>query len=100
MVNNSNGVRSPEGTTIPPHGGTLVDRLVTGAAAEELLARAASLPKIRLDARTAADAELIATGAFSPLDGFIRKNDYRSIIEDSRTASGAVFSIPITLTLP
>jgi sulfate adenylyltransferase len=100
MASNSNAADSPVSTyNIPPHGGTLVDRLVSGAAAEDLLARAAQLPRIALDARTAADAELLATGAFSPLDGFVRKNDYHSIIEDLRTASGAVFSIPITLTV-
>jgi sulfate adenylyltransferase len=86
--------------TIPAHGGTLVDRLATGAAAADLLARAAQLPQIQLDSRAAADAELLATGVFSPLDGFVRKNDYHSIIENIRTTSGAVFSIPITLTVP
>lgn len=101
MVTKSNGAdSSPSKYTIPPHGGVLVDRLLVGPAADELISRARSLPKIRLDARTAADAELLATGAFSPLDGFVRKNDYRSIVENVRTASGAVFSIPITLTVP
>ena len=85
---------------IAPHGGTLVSRLAEGAAASDLLARAAQLPKVQLDARTAADAELLATGVFSPLDGFVRKNDYQSIIREMRVGSGAVFPIPITLTVP
>ncbi|MGH7285617.1 MAG: sulfate adenylyltransferase [Polyangiaceae bacterium] len=87
-------------TFIAPHGGTLVSRLVEGAQASDLLARAAALPKIELDARSAADAELIATGALSPLTGFVGRDDYRSIILDLRTASGAIFSIPITLGVP
>ncbi len=87
-------------TFIAPHGGTLVNRLVQGGEAADLLGRAASLPKIELDARSAADAELIATGAFSPLTGFVGRDDYRSIIRDLRTASGAIFSIPITLGVP
>ena len=86
--------------SIAPHGGTLVNRLVEGPQAADLLARAASLPKIELDARSAADAELIATGAFSPLTGFVGRDDYRSIIRDLRTTSGAIFSIPITLGVP
>jgi ATP sulfurylase len=85
---------------VRPHGGALVSRLVTGEAARDLLARAAELPRARLDARTAADAELLATGAFSPLDGFVRRNDYMSVITDLRLASGAAFSLPITLSVP
>jgi len=96
----NNTSRPDKDYTIPAHGGTLVDRLATFAAAEDLLSRAAGLPRIALDARTAADAELIATGVFSPLDGFVRKADYFSIIRDIRLSSGHVFSIPITLTVP
>ncbi len=85
---------------VRPHGGTLVDRLVTDGEAQEVLARAARLTPIPLDARTSADAELIATGAFSPLRGFVGHDDYASIITNMRLANGAVFSIPITLTAP
>ncbi len=74
-----------------------MDRLATGAQAHEILARAAELPRILLDARTRADAELIATGALSPLEGFLTKADYLSTIREMRLSSGAVFSIPITL---
>jgi sulfate adenylyltransferase len=73
---------------------------VVGEAASELLARASALSKVRLDPRAAADAELLATGALSPLRGFVHENDYRSIIEEMRLASGALFPIPITLTVP
>ncbi|GAC1582853.1 MAG: sulfate adenylyltransferase [Polyangiales bacterium] len=86
--------------TFAPVGGVLVDRLTQGDASADLLSRAASLPKISLDARTAADAELIATGVLSPLQGFVGKNDYLSIIKEMRLSSGSVFSIPITLTVP
>jgi ATP sulfurylase len=82
------------------HGGELVDRLVTAGEAKDVLARAARLAPIALDARTSADAELIATGGLSPLRGFVGQKDYASILTDMRLASGAVFSIPITLTAP
>jgi len=85
---------------VRPHGGALVDRLVVDGEAREVLAKAARLAPIPLDARTSADAELIATGAFSPLRGFVGHDDYVSIITDMRLADGAVFSIPITLTAP
>ena len=85
---------------VPAHGGALVDRLATGKEASDVLARAAGLPRIALDARTSADAELIATGAFSPLDGFLTRASYLSVIRDMRLSSGEVFSIPITLGIP
>ena len=48
-------------------GGTLVDRIVPAVRVRSLLARAAELPRVVLDAREVADLELIATGAASPL---------------------------------
>ena len=86
--------------TVRPHGGKLINRQVQADEAADLLLRAATLPKIALDARTAADAELIAVGALSPLQGFLRKDDHLSVIRDMRLRSGAVFPIPITLSIP
>jgi sulfate adenylyltransferase len=86
---------------VPAHGGRLVDRLACGEEAAAVLARAAGLPRVELDARTASDAELLATGAFSPLDGFVGKKDYDGILSNARLAtSGLVFPIPITLAAP
>jgi sulfate adenylyltransferase len=93
---------SPRSHEVPAHGGRLVDRLVTGDQAADVLRRARELPKISLDARSGADAELIATGAFSPLEGFVGKDDYVSVVRDARLSSAkkALFSIPITLGVP
>jgi ATP sulfurylase len=85
---------------VPAHGGALVDRLVKGDLAAEHVRRAATLPSVRLDARAGSDAELIATGVFSPIDGFLRRADYRSVIEDVHLSSGALFPIPLTLSVP
>src|SRR5262245_4995335 len=52
---------------ITPHGGQLIDRLVTGPHREEVLDKARSLPRIQLDERAQSDVEMIAVGAFSPL---------------------------------
>src|SRR5580765_3771214 len=93
-------VARPSAPAVPPHGGTLVNRLVTGAEADDVLARARTLPKIAFDARTASDAELIATGALSPLDGFLGEDDYFSVVRRRRLASGVLFPIPITLSVP
>ena len=82
---------------VPPHGGTLVDQFVQGADAEALRARAPSLPRITLDARELADLELIATGAVSPITGFLGSKDYTSVLERMRLADGTVWPLPLTL---
>lgn len=87
-------------SAVPPHGGTLVSRFVHGAEAVDVLARAKALPSIALDARTATDAELIATGALSPLEGFLGEDDYFSVVRRRRLANGILFPIPITLSIP
>lgn len=55
------------------------------------------LPALTLDARELADLELIATGAASPLEGFLRSADYHSVLERMRLADGTVWPIPLTL---
>ena len=87
------------GRVAPPHGGTLISRFVHGAQAEAVLARAATLPKVTLDARGVADAELIATGAYSPLEGFMGEADYASVVREGRLSNGLLFPIPITLSV-
>ena len=84
-------------TLVEPHGGTLVDRIVSEAEGEELRRRAARLPRIPLDAREQADLELIATGAASPLTGFLGAPDYHSVVARLRLADGIVWPLPFTL---
>jgi len=75
-----------------PLGGSLVWRV------EPLdLRELATLPHLELSARNAADLELIATGVYSPLTGFMGEADYRSVIQHMRLASGLPWSVPITL---
>jgi sulfate adenylyltransferase len=82
---------------VAPHGGTLVDRVVTGAEADQLRAHAATLPLVTLTDTQAADLEMIAVGAMSPIEGFLGKADYDSVVERCRLADGTVWSLPITL---
>jgi sulfate adenylyltransferase/3'-phosphoadenosine 5'-phosphosulfate synthase len=82
---------------IAPHGGRLIDRLVTGTHRDELLAKARALPTLQLDERAQSDVEMIAVGAFSPLCGFLGEKDYHSVVEHMRLANGLPWSIPVAL---
>jgi len=85
---------------VPPHGGSLVDLVAAGPAADALRAKAKGLPVLVLDARELADVELLATGAASPLTGFLAAADYQSVVEDLRLADGTVWPLPLTLAVP
>jgi len=85
------------GGAIPPHGGFLVDRVAPPEARASLRERAGRLPALPLDARSRADLLLLATGAYSPLTGFMGEADYRNVVAEMRLASGLPWSLPITL---
>ena len=84
---------------IGPHGGKLINREVTGAEREELLRAAPAMPSLKLNARQVSDLLMIATGAFSPLAGFMKESDYLSAITDMRLANGAPWPLPVTLAI-
>ena len=84
-------------TLINPHGGTLVDRTVSGDQAAALAEEAAGLPSVRLTEKQTADLDMIASGALSPLTGFMNKADYESTVEDMHLAGGLAWAIPVTL---
>ncbi len=80
-----------------PHGGTLVNLLVSAEAAGEWRARQKSLATLAIDGRTLADIEMLAIGGFSPLKGFMTKADYDGVIDHMHLANGLVWTIPVTL---
>ncbi len=82
---------------VQPHGGTLVDQFLSPSEVSSAEARAKALPRITLDAREAADLELIAVGAVSPLKGFLGSANYRGVVEQMRLADGTVWPLPLTL---
>jgi sulfate adenylyltransferase len=82
---------------ISPHGGVLVDRVANPDRREALIAEAAGFPVVRINARAASDLELIATGGYSPIEGFFNQADYVAVRDTMRLASGAAWSLPITL---
>ena len=84
-------------TLIPPYGGRLVDLLVPPQELAEVRAHASTLPSLQVSARVVCDLEMLATGAFSPLDRFMSDADYRRVEAEMRLANGALFPIPVTL---
>jgi len=84
-------------TLIAPHGGKLVDRTVDGATRSALLAEARTLPAIPLSERAICDVICIATGAYSPLEGFMGSADYHAVVDTMRLADGTLWPMPIVL---
>lgn len=84
---------------IAPHGGKLVDRYVDAERKSQLLEEIDQLPKILLDDKNVSDLEMIASGAMSPLTGFMNKDDYLSVVNDMHLSGGEAWSIPITLSI-
>lgn len=80
-----------------PYGGKLINRELTGQQRSEALKEAEKLQAIMVDSWVISDMELIGTGAFSPLTGFMVQADYENVVENTRLADGRVWSIPITL---
>lgn len=82
---------------ITPYGDTLVDLIVPHEAQADVRAAADRLTSLQLSERSVCDLELLATGAFSPVDRFMSRADYERVVSEMRLANGYLFPIPITL---
>jgi sulfate adenylyltransferase len=85
--------------SLAPHGGTLVDRVLQGRELTAASKKALPLKSVTLNPRELSDVEMIATGAFSPLEGFMNLDDYKKVLHSMRLFSGLPWSLPITLSL-
>ena len=86
--------------TIQPHGGKLINRLCNPEEKGELLARARELTRSVLSERELSDLELLATGVYSPLNGFMTSDAYRSVVDTMHLPSGPPWSLPIVHAVP
>jgi sulfate adenylyltransferase len=82
---------------IEPHGGTLINRVLKPEKAEEAAAQVAAGPRITIDRDTRVDVENIATGVYSPLEGFLGQKNLDYVLYHRRLADGIPWTIPIAL---
>ncbi|MEE9133087.1 MAG: bifunctional sulfate adenylyltransferase/adenylylsulfate kinase [Gemmatimonadota bacterium] len=85
---------------IEPHGGTLINPLVSEERATELNGSSRDWPSWDLTPRQVCDLELLLNGGFSPLRGFMRRDDHESVRDSMRLSDGTLWPIPITLDVP
>lgn len=74
-----------------PHGGKLINKISLDSNVDH------SRNRVRLDHQELSDLELIANGAYSPLQGFMGEEDYSSVLKTMRLANTLPWSLPITL---
>ena len=85
--------------SIAPHGGTLVDLLVSERDRDKLADEARNFPKLTVNERELSDLEMLSIGALSPLTGFQGKAEYDSILDSMHLPNGLPWTIPVTLSL-
>jgi sulfate adenylyltransferase len=85
---------------VSPHGGVLCDLVVDEARAEVLKVESGDCISVTLNQRQVCDLELLLNGGYSPLNGFMGRAQYESVIDKLRLPDGTLWSIPVTLDVP
>lgn len=81
-----------------PHGGTLVNQMVTDTAKQQALLGKCDVPALELSERQACDVELLGSGAFSPLAGFMTEDVWKGVLDNMRLpGSNLLFGLPVVL---
>lgn len=84
-------------TIAEPYGGALKDLYEPAESWEAINHFAGGLKSWNLNSRQLCDVELLLCGGFSPLEGFLGRNDYESVCKDMRLVDGTLWPIPVTL---
>lgn len=82
---------------ISPYGDKLIDLLISPENRDELVDYANLLPSIQLTQRSVCDLELLATGAFSPLQTFMNRVDFENVLSEMNLQNGLLFPMPVSL---
>jgi sulfate adenylyltransferase len=82
---------------IPAHGGELVQLIAPAERSAELKSHSREWPSWDLTGRQLCDLELLLSGGFSPLRGFMNRADYDGVCHNMRLANGSIWPMPITL---
>ncbi|MCH7852075.1 MAG: bifunctional sulfate adenylyltransferase/adenylylsulfate kinase [Candidatus Marinimicrobia bacterium] len=82
---------------IAPHGGRLVNLLLPPDEARTLKGASIKFPSVSLNDRQLCDLELLLNGGFSPLTGFLGREDYESVLARLRLADDSLWPMPVTL---
>ena len=86
-----------EDMLIEAHGGRLINRILTDELRNKALKEAKGFARIALSEEDIKDVKNIARGVYSPLSGFLSKDDFDSVVQDMRLSNGTIWPIPITL---
>jgi len=82
---------------VPPHGGKLINRMVTESEKKDIIAKCEGR-KLELSDRNACDLELLSVGGFSPLEGFMDQDNYDYCVDNMRLkGSDLLFGLPVVL---
>ncbi|MEW5820676.1 MAG: sulfate adenylyltransferase, partial [Cyanobacteriota bacterium] len=82
---------------IKPHGSELINKIANIADITRLEETANNLYKLKIPYRSSTDCEMIANGGFSPLVGFMNKDDAENVINYTMLSNGIIWAIPILL---
>ncbi len=85
--------------SVLPHGGKLINRYADPSRVDELLNKCGRLKTWLPSDRELSDLEMIASGAYSPLTGFMNRGDFRAVLDMMRLSKGLLWPLPITLTV-
>ena len=83
--------------SISPHGGKILPLLAKGDDLIKGFNKANNIPQITMNSREVSDLIMLGMGAFSPLKGFMVKEDYEGVLKDMHTKDGTFWPVPITL---
>ena len=97
MIASTSHLSAPTSHLVAPHGGELINLVAEADRAAELKSHSREWPSWDLTARQVCDLELLLSGGFSPLRGFMTRADYDGVCDNMRLSDGTLWPMPITL---